>query len=544
LKRGSLIENAERGQVKRKRGQPLTRDRETYTYDTIGRVASHTNPKGNTTSLIRDGMGRVTRVTYQDQSTKTYAYNCCNLTTVSDSNGTINFVYDTLKRLQSLTDIYGKTLSYAYDKNHNLITLTYPDGKVVGYEYDKANRLIKVTDWLSNITTYQYDTIGNLFKTTYPNGSTINYQYDNTNRLKAIVDMKSDGTLNALYKYTLDQLGNRTKVTSYQPLNAIPPSSNTNYSYDIDNRMLTAGAETFDYDNNGNLITKTSEGEVTNYTWDFNDMLTQVTNGSNTYIYRYDGLGSRVARIENGAEKRYVSGLVETDASGSITAYYVYGLGLISKITPSNEVYYYHYDGIGNTIGISDPLGNMVNKYAYDEFGKVLSQEEAVENPFKYVGQFGVMDEGNGLFYMRARYYDPEVGIFISKDPIGFAGGLNLYGYVQNNPVNLIDPEGLEGEEWRFDPYDHGGPHFQRGIDRYDPNTLKPVPHKGKIPPELSKSAIKELQQSKAWTRWLKYLAKVGKIAGVTIGILLELGFPAEAQAPGIEPIACPVGEP
>jgi RHS repeat-associated protein len=210
--------------------------------------------------------------------------------------------------------------------------------------------------------------------------------------------------------------------------------------------MLTAGSETFGYDNNGNLITKTSEGNVTNYSWDFNDMLTQVTNGSNNYIYRYDGLGSRVARIENGAEKRYVSGLVETDSSGNIIAYYVYGLGLISKITPTNQSYFYHFDGVGSTIGMSDSLGTMVNKYAYDAFGKVLNQEETIPNPFKYVGQFGVMDEENGLLYMRARYYDPDVGRFISKDPIGILGGLNMFTYVQNNPVNYTDPYGLQGK--------------------------------------------------------------------------------------------------
>jgi RHS repeat-associated protein len=85
----------------------------------------------------------------------------------------------------------------------------------------------------------------------------------------------------------------------------------------------------------------------------------------------------------------------------------------------------------------------MVNKYAYDEFGNVLNSQEAVTNPFKYVGQFGVMDEGYGLSYMRARYYDRDVGRFISKDPIGYRGGINLYGYVTNNPVNWSDPFGL-----------------------------------------------------------------------------------------------------
>ena len=71
---------------------------DSYAYDTIGRVSSHTNPKANTTSFARDGMGRITEVTYQDQSKKTYTYDCCRLTTVVDSNGTITFNYDSLKR--------------------------------------------------------------------------------------------------------------------------------------------------------------------------------------------------------------------------------------------------------------------------------------------------------------------------------------------------------------------------------------------------------------------------------------------------------------
>src|SRR4030067_1657460 len=123
------------------------------------------------------------------------------------------------------------------------------------------------------------------------------------------------------------------------------------------------------YENNGNLITKTLCSNITNYSWDFNDMLTQVTKDGNTYTYRYDALGDRVARIENGAETRYAGGLAETDSSGNITAYYVYGLGLISKITPSNQSYFYHFDGIASTVGISNSSGNMVNKYAYDAFG-------------------------------------------------------------------------------------------------------------------------------------------------------------------------------
>jgi RHS repeat-associated protein len=90
---------------------------------------------------------------------------------------------------------------------------------------------------------------------------------------------------------------------------------------------------------------------------------------------------------------------------------------------------------------------NIVNAYAYTPFGLIANEQEAVVNPFKFVGQFGVMTEPNGLYYMKARYYDPEVGRFISEDPLGFEGGdANLYIYVQNNPVMFSDPQGL----WTF----------------------------------------------------------------------------------------------
>ena len=92
---------------------------------------------------------------------------------------------------------------------------------------------------------------------------------------------------------------------------------------------------------------------------------------------------------------------------------------------------------------MTDDAGAVVNTYSYDAYGNLTDWNDVVPNPFRFVGMFGVMDDGNGLLYMRARYYDPEVGRFISKDPIGFAGGVNLYNYVGGNPVNWIDPQGL-----------------------------------------------------------------------------------------------------
>ena len=85
---------------------------------------------------------------------------------------------------------------------------------------------------------------------------------------------------------------------------------------------------------------------------------------------------------------------------------------------------------------------NPSNTYAYDPYGKIMAQQETVPQPFKYAGQVGIIDEGINLYYMRARYYDANIGRFISEDPAGFSGGLNLYAYVGGNPMMLVDPSG------------------------------------------------------------------------------------------------------
>lgn len=132
-------------------------------------------------------------------------------------------------------------------------------------------------------------------------------------------------------------------------------------------------------------------------------------------------------------------------------------------------------------MALTNASGTAVNKYAYDDFGNLATNStETVANPFKYVGRFGVMTDTNDLLYMRARYYQPSTGRFINKDPIGLAGGMNLYGYVGGNPVNWIDPIGLaqwmpgwiQKRVWKYGNYGgpgHGDPTFKKvSVDTLD----------------------------------------------------------------------------
>jgi RHS repeat-associated protein len=422
----------------------------TAAYDGVGRLSSLTDEKGNTLRYSFDEIDRITEILHPDGNATRYAYECCALSSVSDPSGTLRFEYDQANRLKRFTNTRNQTIQYDYDPNGNLTALTYPDGKVVRYEYDSAGRLKKVTDWLGNTTVYNYDPAGNLISSANSNSTLTGYQYDVADRLVALINAYADGSVISGYRYSLDALGNRSNTATFEPLSPTLTSGSISYTHDPDNRIQTANAAVFTHDANGNL-TAVGGASPRSYGYDAFDQLTQAAFPGYNAQYQYDGLGDRIARTVNGMTTRYIvspigsSLLAETDDAGNIKAYYVYGLGLISQVAPTGQTYFYHYDGLGSTVAMTNSAGGITNRYSYGAFGNLVSYDEAINNPFQYVGQLGVMNESNSLLYMRARYYDSQVGRFITQDPIGLAGGLNLYAYVDNNPANAIDPSGLGG---------------------------------------------------------------------------------------------------
>ena len=203
------------------------------------------------------------------------------------------------------------------------------------------------------------------------------------------------------------------------------------------------------YDDEGQLIS--AYGST--LTFDYEHRLTGIA-GETTSQFKYDGAGNRLEADRNGTVTRYIydaSGnlLAEADSSNQITRYYIYGAGLLAMVDTANTMYCYHFDATGHTVALTDSTKAIVNAYAYTPFGILANQTQTIEQPFKFVGQYGVMAEDNGWYYMRARYYDPETGRFISEDPLGFDGGdVNLYVYASNNPVMFMDPWGLCKNDW------------------------------------------------------------------------------------------------
>ena len=138
--------------------------------------------------------------------------------------------------------------------------------------------------------------------------------------------------------------------------------------------------------------------------------------------------------------------LAETDSGGTVLRRYVYGYGLVEQIDSASAASYYHYDPTGSTLALTNAAGSVSDSYAYTPYGETTSNGSTV-NPFRYVGKLGVMDDGNGMQYMRARYYRPDVARFMSLDQLAGSAdkpqSLNRYAYVLGNPVMGVDPSGF-----------------------------------------------------------------------------------------------------
>jgi RHS repeat-associated protein len=346
---------------------------------------------------------------------------CCGFLEVS--------IYSTTKIWKSV-EIWGQYTELLMEKQN----LTYLSG-----DYQQLMFPPHIDKYIAD-----YNPVWRLSGLTHFNSTVMSPGYDNANRLTSLENRKSDTSAIATYQFTLDGNGNRTQSTQSEPLTPTLTDSNTTYSYNQQkNRLTSAGGYSFGYDYEGQL----NSGYGNSYTFDYEHRLKTI---GNNVQFTYDGGGKRLKAMRSNVETRYIYDpagnlLAEADGNNNIARIYIYGKGLIAMVTATDQFYVYHYNATGSTIAVTDGSQAVVNKYAYDPFGNILSQVDAVPQPFKYVGQFGVMTEPNGFYYMRARYYDPQVGRFVSEDPIGFNGGdVNLMAYVGNNPIMGVDPSGLD----------------------------------------------------------------------------------------------------
>ncbi len=426
-------------------------------------------------------------------STISNTYDILGRVTATTEGGTsLTYGYDDLGRNTSFTDQAGRTSTYTYDLVGNRTSATYPTGITVNRAHDASNRLTTLKDSSSNtMATYGYDILDRVTGATLANGTSVSYSYDLLSRLNS-VDNSLGGSVARNYSYVYDDASRITSITeprgtvtsSYSSRNEVTgiveptgsPFADQSFAYDagFNRSSWTLGTNTTSYTVN-NLNEYTDVGTVdptwnadgglanyagNSYTYDALQRLTEVDYSGGKTLFSYDP-GRRVKKVDQNAsgavlsteQYHYDGSEVAVDYQPSTTWTYYLGLGIdqvVLRDSGSAKQWYYR-DGHGSTSAITDNSGNILEQYEYNAQGQfqIANASGTVEsfsqigNTLLYTGR--EYDNETGNYFYRARYYNPTLGRFISRDPLSgaeFSQGTNLYAYCLNNYLNAGDPLG------------------------------------------------------------------------------------------------------
>ncbi|MBD9604916.1 RHS repeat-associated protein [Pseudomonas sp. PvR086] len=466
--------------------------RTAYVYDLNGHLLEKTEFGDDGSQLVtgyeRDAEGRLLVKTLPDGIQVQYRYDSLGrLVSVDDGHDhPLEFEYDQQDRLITEHQGWG-TLRYAYDACGQLNRLRLPDGSKLDYHHAKGGALTAIDLNGTRLTNHTYKSGRELQR---QQGLLLSeYAYDEQGRLKAhAVSQQQKSLYRRDYAYSLN--GNLDHIADtrhgqrsyqYDPLNRLtrvrhtrddPPES---FAHDPagnllmqdrpglttvkGNRLLMQGDRHYDYDAFGNLIRErrgTAQKLVTEYRYDCQHRLVGVTlpDGS-CASYRYDAFGRRIAKTVDGQTTEFFWQGDQVVAESSKEHYrsYVYEpgnfrpLAMLDGKGPKKACpFYYQLDHLGTPQELTDFGGEIVWSAKYNAYGKLTHQAlgggEQLEQPLRFQGQY--FDAESGLHYNRHRYYDPEVGRYLTPDPIKLAGGLNQYQYTPN-PTGWVDPLGLSG---------------------------------------------------------------------------------------------------
>ncbi len=467
----------------------LPTDTTQYTYNLDRQLTLVTRPDGQTLSLSYEPTGgRLSTLTLPGSQITTYAYSATtgNLATITGPGGqTLAYTYDgSLLTNTTWTGTVAGSVSRTYDTNFRISSQSVNGSTTVAFGYDNdslltnagAETLTRRTDnglisgtTLGTVTdTRSYNPFGELasytatasgnavFSSTYTRDklgritqkvetiggvtTTYKYTYDQAGRLK---EVKANGAVTATYNY--DSNGNR--------LNVVTPSGTTNGTYDAQDRQLTYGNLSFTYTANGELQSTTTAGQSTTYQYDVLGNLKNVVGPTGfTIEYVVDGQSRRIGKKVNGVlvqgwlYQNQLNPVAELDGSGNVVSRLVYGTkaNVPDYVIKAGVTYRIISDHLGSprlVVNTSD--GTVAQRIDYDEFGQVTSDTSPGFQPFGFAG--GLYDQHTGLVRFGARDYDAVTGRWTAKDPIKFeAGSTNLFSYTITNPINEIDPLGLD----------------------------------------------------------------------------------------------------
>jgi RHS repeat-associated protein len=300
----------------------------------------------------------------------------------------------------------------------------------VSYTYDNANRVTQIAQGSSSVG-FSYDNANRRSSLALPNGVSVSYAFDNDSRITGITYQFGANTLGNL-SYTYDQLGRRSQVGGSFARTGMPGAV-TSATYDGANELTNWNGTAISYDANGNML---SDGSNV-FTWNARNQVATL----NSVSLQYDGAGRRIKNAA-GTSFLYDGANATQELSGTTPTANIWtgGVDELFQRSDGSGTIIPIADALGNIIALTDLSGSIVTTYSYDPFGNTTTAGAVSANPSQYTGR---ENEGNGLYFYRARYYSPVLHRFVSEDPLRLSAGPNAYAYALDNPISFSDPSGL-----------------------------------------------------------------------------------------------------
>ena len=434
---------------------------ETYTYDCNSNLTKTVDKNENTLKNTYDNKNRLTERTAKEKKTgketvHTYSYNAYGDVAVQDDT---QFVYGDVsgqvtKETTKLTKNKDVVKNYTYDSKGNKSTFSVKAGEAtklsLSYEYDGSSRLIAVKDSEGNqAVSYAYDMLGRITRETKTGREDISYTYDANNNRKQM----TIGNKTTAYQYNKNDELLRTDTlhtdTEKNDVVIYKNDKNGNQLATVNRSEIPAEAKDTSYiDVDVTLGDNQLNDNVVNH-YNALNQLTETLTKNYKVSFTYDAEGLRTGKTVNGEKTVYVwdgeQVVMELSKGGAVQKRYIRGNDLVYADKGENtEKTYYVTDMHGNVVQLLDESGNVTKTYEYDSFGNEVKPEKKDENPYRYCGEY--YDKETEEVYLRARYYEPGVGRFITRDT--YTGesdeplSLHLYTYCENDGVNMVDPSG------------------------------------------------------------------------------------------------------
>lgn len=435
-------------------------------YNSSDQIVSTANPRGVSKTISYYPGGKVKKIDYSDSTRDViFTYDGYHrLTKVKDASGTTLYSYNSDSTVASIDGPWDNDIiSYTYDDIGRVLTMSVEGSDTIEYLYDSLGRLDQIRSG-TDIYDYSYKNNSGLIESlSLPNETSVNYTLNDLNQLQLLTNKKTDQTVINEYGF---QYNNRDMISTESRTGTLPFIQSEKldiYQNNNLNQTESKNSQTFEYDADGNMTKGyTSEGYRFTATYDAENQLKKLVYKDSSgikhkklYVFNAAKLLVRVKSYQKNVltdDLRIIRAgflaLQDRDQNNSVTRKYLWGQsagggigGLLSMQQLGND-YYYHYDGRGNVTAVTDSQQQVVAQYLYDEYGQINNQSGTLDQPFKFSTKRH--DSATGMIYFGYRFYMPEVKKWLTRDPIGENGGINLYGYVGGNPQNRIDPYGLE----------------------------------------------------------------------------------------------------